>query len=145
MFGERPIFGRTENVLSDKNRITLPAWTGAEKDDSLLIVGSDDNSFLKIYKKDIILKTIDKYKYMLDNFETENFDLVEAKYQLLLLSILGSQNVDGQRRIQLTKKLVERFTFNSSVYLIGCNEYLGVFKNQADVSKYKAKLLSKIK
>ena len=56
MFNEGTIYGTSKATKDGKNRLIMPSYTGAAKEDQLVIVRY--NNFFKIMRKDVLDKQI---------------------------------------------------------------------------------------
>lgn len=117
MFGEKPIYGQTEVLVDSKSRITLPAFTMAQKNDELLLIKSLDG--LKIIRESDFDKLITSLQKRYEKeADPKIYMAFERKMLELFSSILKTCTCDAQKRINTSGALNP----NQKYLVIGCRD-----------------------
>ena len=121
MFGEEKFFGKSEHIIDDKTRLSLPTSTKRETGEKILIIKDNDLDIFKLYNVEEISKLFDKINEKILNAKTKEEAIINKK-KILELSekIIRSSKVDTLGRIVLGKN----FKGTEKVELIGANNHL---------------------
>lgn len=135
MFGEEIIVTNRLLKLDPKKRITIPAETKVEFGEKIYPMFSPLREYLILYNEQDFLKAIDAYKNLFDRYRQEG--KVDAKKYRNLLRYLyatlcfAEEQVDKQHRIVLPKSVVEQMKLNSTIYAVGRQNHLELYKDEA--------------
>ena len=110
MFGENLLIGQRTSKIDGKNRIYLPPFTKAEKDDEIALINMIDNNgfpYIKLY----LLK---KYKEIAERLQKlqENATSIEEymQYEQKIIDICSYIDavlkVDSQRRVLIPQDIM---------------------------------------
>lgn len=122
MFGENIIVGESTAKIDNKNRIYLPSRTGAEIGDvvALTLIHYNNEVGIWITNAKKILELRDMYLEKLNDALTiEESDAYHEELAKIALRLNDLVEVQQQRRIQLTKNIVNKTGFQGKVQVIG--------------------------
>ena len=130
MFGENLLIGKRTVKIDGKNRIYLPPFTKAEKDDEIALINKIDNTgfpYVKLY----LLK---KYKEIAERLQKlqENATSVEEymQYEQKIIDICSyitaTLKVDSQRRVLIPQDIraSNRWQYRDSFICEGKGNFL---------------------
>lgn len=123
MFAENSMYGVKNVNVDSKGRIILPTFTGASKDDLLLI--EEENDAFYIYNEEylnVVVECLGKDGGTLDTVKEIQKELETNFYS----KIYKSCTVDAQGRINGG----ERFNKYNSLRVIGCRNYIKLEKTR---------------
>ena len=136
MLGDNAIYGQFELTIDDKNRVIIPAKTGVEKGEEIVIYTENGDRYIDDKKR--YTKKIQK---ILDRIENP-MDLKQYKKDLELMryfsdAILADVTVDGSHRIRITD--IEDIRGNNTLEVCGAGNRLRIV-NATKAYKKKTRL-----
>ena len=129
MFNEESIYGISHASKDAKNRVFMPSYTGAQKEDQLVILKY--RGFYKIIRKDVLdaqIKVIQDS--ILDNVRKgsiSNIKALEEYRDSIVMDVVRTSRVDGQGRIIIGDLYEE----DKKVTLVGANDGLYMMNDDA--------------
>lgn len=133
MFGEDYFFGRKTVSVDSKNRIYLPTFTNAEKDDELILIrneNNDEEESYYLYEKSEICNWINHfYKEMKSSEKLPEYNNRRKIYEEFCKSIILSVRCDAAKRICLSDVVK-----SNKIECIGCGKVL-MLKPKYDENK----------
>ena len=104
MFGEKPMFGQSEVNIDNKGRIFLPAFTGKEEGDQVVLVFNDILEVHEIYSVSALEEKFKQIETQILIAKTKKDEIFYKKrlYQLSK-SVLRNVKVDSQGRVLIGK------------------------------------------
>ena len=130
MFGSEKIIGRKNATMDYKNRISLPNFTYAEKDDKIIVLSQED--YFSLYSSNYIDNT-----FVSKKIETvEDFILQSKIYDDLSKYIVAELLVGSNCRISLSSFLIEEYRKVRSVILSGAVDHLNLYPTEEIAKKH---------
>jgi len=134
MFGENVIVINRELKLNPKNRLILPTETFAEAEDELGLMYDFRRQYLRLYSHAEFLKRLEEYE---EAFKTlYNQGKIDARtyrrYRRILYAklCLDEPIVSSKKRITIPTKVAERLEFKNSIYVVGNDTHLEIYKDE---------------
>lgn len=130
MFGNKPIVG--EKVVSLlKNRITLPAFTGAEVGEPICVQYDWHKTRLRLFKESEYerrLKTFEEKLKELRNEGKITYDqyMWGQRYYFGCLSFMPEE-LDGQKRLHLEPRVFEDLGLDKTGFVVGVKNHLELY------------------
>lgn len=130
MFGDNFILGTVSMAIDSKGRVKINRFTGASKDEGLVIMKRD--GYVEIFKKE---KVINKLKVLKDKLNHVTDISLYNKYDEEINSILASidsygVSVDKEGRINLGVDLSSEYNFSGEVYLEGIMDGVRIWNKE---------------
>ena len=130
MFGEQRITGTKIVTLDEKNRISLPKFTYAQKEDKIAVLSKEE--FISLYSSDYIEKT-----FFPNELKTvEDFMLKSKIYDELSKYLVAELSVGSNNRISLSSWLIEQYKIAKTVILSGAIDHLNIYPNEEIAKKH---------
>lgn len=137
MFNEESIYGISHASKDGKNRVIMPSYTGAAKEDQLVIIKY--HGFYKILRKDILdaqIKVIqDSILENVRRGSISNIQALETYRDSIVMDIVRTARVDGQGRIIVG----DLYSEDKKVTLVGANDGVYMMNDEA-YKKYQIEL-----
>ena len=131
MMGEKQIVGNKYVKISKENKVRLPAFTGAEVGEEVIV------TFMPIQKKLVVgTSAVEDKMYELFNkiISLENCTAVEKRR--LLRSIFGTLTyeikLNSEKQIKIPKKALESEMFKEKVYIVGKEDYIEIYPSEEE-------------
>ena len=97
MFGEDLMIGKRETTIDGKNRVILGASTYAEKGDELAMLLSNDKTYLKLFRRELIetkIRELLEQESKAKDAKEQSF--IEQKLSLYKDSVVSLPKVEAQ-------------------------------------------------
>lgn len=137
MFNEESIYGISYASKDGKNRVIMPSYTGAAKEDQLVIIKY--HGFYKILRKDVLdaqIKVIqDSILENVRKGSISNVQALETYRDSIVMDIVRTSRVDGQGRIIVG----DLYSEDRKVTLVGANDGVYMMNDEA-YKKYQTEL-----
>lgn len=132
MFGEDLMVGKRAATVDEKNRVILGASTYAEKGDELAMLLSNDKTYLKLFRRELIetkIRELLEQESKAKDAKEQSF--LEQKLALYKDSVVALPKVDAQRRMLIPKEVVEALNIKSNVYIVGAFDWIEIYPSRA--------------
>lgn len=134
MFGEEIIVTNRTLKLDPKKRIVIPAETKVEANEKLFIMFNPLKEYLRIYGEQDFEKVLASYEELFTKLRTEN-KITSKEYRyyrryLYATLCFPEETTDKQHRITIPKSALEHLKINSSIYAIGRENHLELYKDE---------------
>lgn len=131
MLGEKKIVGNKYVKISAENKFRLPAFTGAEVGDEVIV------SYMPTQKKVVIgTKALEDKMYELYYKIVSVKDLPEEEKRKMLRMVFGiltyETKLSSSKQILLPKKAIQHQIFQNKAYIVGKEEYVEVYPSEED-------------
>lgn len=130
MFGDKRITGAKTTTLDEKNRIVLPKFTSAEKEDKIAILSKEE--FISLYSSDYI----EKLFFPNEVKTVEDFMLKSKIYDELSKYLVAELFVGVGNRILIPSILIEQYKIAKKVILSGAIDHLNIYPNEEIAKKH---------
>lgn len=131
MFGEDLMIGKREATIDEKNRVILGASTYAEKGDELAMLLSNDKTYLKLFRRELIetkIRELLEQESKAKDAKEQSF--IEQKLSLYKDSVVALPKVDAQRRMLIPKEVVKALNIKSNVYIVGAFDWIEIYPSR---------------
>lgn len=130
---QKAFTGSFHYSVDSKNRISIPAKLrreiSIESDKRFIILSDTDDRCIKLYPYSVFKKIIDEIS------KANPFDPLNAYARRRLLSSVYEEEMDGQYRIKLPAKLLEKTNINGGCLIVGVGDYIEIW-NPDEFQKY---------
>ena len=134
MFGANEIIGEKAIKIDNKHRIIIPAFTGVEPNEELVLQLNMLENILFIYGKDEFYKKSKLFEQTLkEQSRRLGMSLPDLrKIQRLYYSKLSfmPEKVDREKRIIIPEKVISSLELTDRVFVIGKNHHIELCKNR---------------
>lgn len=139
MLGDIPIFGNFPCGIDEKNRIILPAFTKAEKDDKVVIcvsdIGTDAIDIYPLAEFNSIIKRCDDIIFLSNNDSV--IERARNERKRICSSAIYQFSVDGHRRLTLNPIIFNILGENAvKLYGLGEANRIKFFASEEKFSEY---------
>lgn len=131
MFGEDLMIGKRETTIDGKNRVILGASTYAEKGDELAMLLSNDKTYLKLFRRELIetkIRELLEQESKAKDAKEQSF--IEQKLSLYKDSVVSLPKVEAQRRLSIPKEVVEELKLQGHVYVVGAFDSVEIYPSR---------------
>lgn len=131
MFGEDLMIGKREATIDGKNRVILGASTYAEKGDELAMLLSNDKTYLKLFRRELIetkIRELLEQESKAKDAKEQSF--IEQKLSLYKDSVVSLPKVEAQRRLSIPKEVVEELKLQGHVYVVGAFDSVEIYPSR---------------
>lgn len=131
MFGEDLMIGKREATIDEKNRVILGASTYAEKGDELAMLLSNDKTYLKLFRRELIetkIRELLEQESKAKDAKEQSF--IEQKLSLYKDSVVSLPKVEAQRRLSIPKEVVEELKLQGHVYVVGSFDSVEIYPSR---------------
>lgn len=131
MFGEDLMIGKRETTIDGKNRVILGASTYAEKGDELAMLLSNDKTYLKLFRRELIetkIRELLEQEGKAKDAKEQSF--IEQKLSLYKDSVVSLPKVEAQRRLSIPKEVVEELKLQGHVYVVGAFDSVEIYPSR---------------
>lgn len=131
MFGEDLMIGKREATIDEKNRVILGASTYAEKGDELAMLLSNDKTYLKLFRRELIetkIRELLEQESKAKDAKEQSF--IEQKLSLYKDSVVALPKVEAQRRLSIPKEVVEELKLQGHVYVVGAFDSVEIYPSR---------------
>lgn len=130
MFGEKPMYGQATMHTDKKRRISMPAFTGAEANDELIIIKDSKN--VRVVKQDVFDEYIAYLEGILKmEIDPERIKLIQDRITDICEKILKSATCDKNHRILASSVLAPETDY----LVIGCRTSLLIKNVTKDITQ----------
>ena len=131
MFGEDLMIGKRETTIDGKNRVILGASTYAEKGDELAMLLSNDKTYLKLFRRELIetkIRELLEQESKAKDAKEQSF--IEQKLSLYKDSVVSLPKVEAQRRLSIPKEVVDELKLQGHVYVVGAFDSVEIYPSR---------------
>lgn len=131
MLGDKRIVGNKYVKIDEDNKFLLPAFTGAEVGEDIIV------TYMPTQKKVVIgTKALEDKMYELYYRIISIEDLTEFEKRRMLRMVFGiltyETTITSSKKIRLPEKVIESQIFGDKAFIVGKEEYLEVYPSEED-------------
>ena len=125
MFGDKVMIGREYKIIEAKGRVILPKFSFACEGDELILY--QDDGYISFFEKNYFLDLF-KIREASEFDNPENYLKWKNYLDAIFLSI-ESVKVDAQRRVLLSRDIINQYELFGDVYMVGAFDHVNVYSS----------------